>query len=60
MVDTLDLNKNTAKLPKDNLEDRDRGSDAVHRHAEQEAMNAATRSGERMNKNEAGNDIINK
>lgn len=60
MVDTLDLNKNTATLPKNDFENRDRENDAVHRHAEQEAMNAAKRSGDRMSKNEAGNDIINK
>lgn len=59
MVDTLDLNKNTATAPK-NVEQRDHEKEAVHHHAEQEAMDAAKRSGDRMKKNEAGNDVINK
>jgi hypothetical protein len=60
MVDTLDLNKNTATVPNGNIEDRNRESEAAHHHMEQEAMKAAKRAGERMSKDEAGNDIISK
>lgn len=59
MVDTLNLNKDVPATPKD-AERRDKEADAVHRHAEKEAMDAARRSGDRMKNNEAGNDIINK
>lgn len=58
-METLDLNKNVPVAPKD-AELRDHEANAVHRHAEQEAMDAAQRSGDRMKRNEAGNDIINK
>lgn len=62
MADTLDLNKNTATVPNDNVENRDRDHEraAVHHHLEQEAMKAAKRAGERMSRDEAGNDIISK
>ena len=60
MADTLDLNKNTATVPNLNVENRDHERATVHHHLEQEAMKAAKRAGERMSKDEAGNDIISK
>ncbi|HET9086319.1 MAG TPA: hypothetical protein VFN53_02235 [Acidobacteriaceae bacterium] len=42
------------------VERRDQDADALHRHAENQAMEAAKKSGDRMKTNEAGNDIINK
>ncbi|MHB8302426.1 MAG: hypothetical protein ACYDC6_06240 [Acidobacteriaceae bacterium] len=60
MVDTLNLNKNSPVAPNEGPVGRDQEGNAAHRHAEHDAMDAAKRAGERMKKNEAGNDIISK
>lgn len=60
MADTLDLNKNTATVANADVENQDRERAAMHHRMEQEAMKAAKRAGERMSKDEAGNDIISK
>lgn len=58
-METLDLNKNVP-ASQTGAERRDQDADALHRHAENQAMEAAKKSGDRMKKNEAGNDLINK
>lgn len=59
MAEILDLNKNVPAIAP-NMDGKTKEEEAVHRHAEHEAMDAAKRAGERMKKNEAGNDIISK
>jgi len=58
MAEVLDSNKNISTNPPEDRTAQTKEAEAEHRHMEHEAMNAAKRAGERMKKNEAGNDII--
>lgn len=58
MAEILDLNKNVPARPSNEQAGPTKEQEAEQRHMEHEAMDAAKRAGERMKKNEAGNDII--